>query len=1015
MIDNLLGSNIAIIGGGRFCKHFLQYLYDRTFIDSSIKVLGVADINPSAEGLQFAKEKRIFTTDDYRDLYGLSGLQVLIELTNDVTLWDVIKKSKPPGIKLIDHVEARGIWSSFQIEREKRHALKHLEGIESATPEVKNYFKAFADRLAEVIRRRNQRYLEIEKELIESERTLGQIIQGITIPIFVINEDHEITHWNKALERLTGSPAETMVGTKKQWAPFWPKERPTMADVILARISEEEIKKLYGTRWRKSALIEGAYEAEMFFPSLGENGKWCWFTAAPIKAPDGTITGAIETLWDKTEDKKVEEERERQTMLLTESAKALAESEKTMAQIIQGSTMPTFVINENNLVTHWNRALERLTGYAAEEIIGTSHQWKPFYDSKRPTMADVVLDQSGEEEIEALYGQTWRKSALIEEGYEAEAYIPKLGESGKWCWFTAAPIKAPGGRIVGAIETLWDKTEDKRSEEQRERHTRELSTLCSIYTALNNSVDLEAGINPAIREVSNFMDADGICIYLKQPDGKFHLRYGYGLSEEACRQVKVVDETSIVWTVAAINEFMIYEDLPEGCSDEICYLEREKLVSLAYIPISSKDRKTFGVIPISAKEKRAFGVIRIGSRKPGQFSHSQKHVLELIGNRIGVAIENAMLQEQVYKSEEKYRTLFNSDPHPIFILDKQTFEILDTNERAEECYGYTREELLGRPFLHLGDKDDSELVQGLKSLIKDQSKLFIKKRHYGKAGRSFFVNVNISHAEYGDSDVIIASTTDITESIEKETQLIQASKMTTLGQMAAGIAHEINQPLNVIQVCADFFLKMIHRGQIVEEEDLRSMAEDIRANVQRAAGIIQHMRDFSRQSDVMRTRIDLNEPIRDVFKVLGHQLKVHQVQLQLELQPDLPYIMADHNRLEQVFLNLVTNALDAMDEKSHHPDFKGGVKLLKIHSFSENGSVAVVVSDTGIGMTEEVMAKIYEPFFTTKKVGKGTGLGVSISYGIIKDYDGSIEIRSKFGEGTTFVLTFPAVRETPNG
>ncbi|MGB7919861.1 MAG: ATP-binding protein, partial [Desulfobacterales bacterium] len=454
----------------------------------------------------------------------------------------------------------------------------------------------------------------------------------------------------------------------------------------------------------------------------------------------------------------------------------------------------------------------------------------------------------------------------------------------------------------------------------------------------------------------------------------------------------------IIHQVAQSNQFTVYENLPEGCTDEICFLEENKLVSLAYIPIH-------------AEEKKTFGVIRIGSQKPGHLTNDQKDVLELIGNRIGVAIENAMLQEQCIKSEEKYRTLFNSDPHPIFILTTQTHRIRDINQRALDSYRYSRAEMLGLHFLELGDSDE-ELAQALQNLPLDKSLLFAKRKHYRKGRRPFFVNVNISRAKYGESEVVIASTTDITESVEKETQLIQASKMTTLGQMAAGIAHEINQPLNVIQVCADFFLKMIDRGQPIGEDDLQSMAADIGKNVQRAAAIIQHMRDFARQSSAVRNKIDINDPIRDVFKVLGHQLRVHGVELILDLDPNIPTIIADHNRLEQVFINLVTNAVDAMDEKLARPEFANSEKLLKIKSFAENGVVSVTVSDSGIGMSTEVMAKLFEPFFTTKDVGKGTGLGVSISYGIVKDYDGTINIESKLGEGTTFKLTFPAVRST---
>jgi PAS domain S-box-containing protein len=639
--------------------------------------------------------------------------------------------------------------------------------------------------------------------------------------------------------------------------------------------------------------------------------------------------------------------------------------------------------------------MENLTGAKADTMVGTTRQSTPFWGEERPTMADVILDQIGETEIKKLYGKKWRKSLLIEEAYEAEVFFPRLGENGKWCWFTAAPIKGYDGSIVGAIETLWDKTEDKKAEEERELHTRELSTLCSIYSALNAPADLESRINQAVRELLNFLSADGICIYMLDKNDQYTLRHSQGLSDDACKKVSVLNEKSIIHRVAQTNEFTIYENLPEGCLDEICLLEEEKIASLAYVPISSKEKKTLGVI-------------RIGSKTPTYFSLEQKNVLELIGNRIGLAIENAMLQEQYIKSEEKYRTLFNSDPHPIFILDSRTFKILDMNQRAQDDYGYSRTELRELNFLQLGDQIDEELNSGLQNLAEDQSLLFTKKRHNRKGGKPFFVNVNISLAKYGTGHAVIATTTDITEVVEKETQLIQAGKMTTLGVMAAGMAHEINQPLNVIQVCADFFLKMLNRGARIEDDDMRSMANDIVSNVERATGVIKHVRDFARQSEPVRSRVNLNDPIQDVFKVLGHQLKVHEIDVTLDLESDLPEVMAEHNRLEQVFINLVSNAIDAMDEKNNQPDYTDKRKQLRIKSILENKLVTVYVSDTGTGMSKEVQAKLFEPFFTTKKVGKGTGLGVSISYGIVKDYDGDIEIESEVGKGTTFKLTFPA-------
>jgi C4-dicarboxylate-specific signal transduction histidine kinase len=186
------------------------------------------------------------------------------------------------------------------------------------------------------------------------------------------------------------------------------------------------------------------------------------------------------------------------------------------------------------------------------------------------------------------------------------------------------------------------------------------------------------------------------------------------------------------------------------------------------------------------------------------------------------------------------------------------------------------------------------------------------------------------------------------------------------------------------------------------------MSKDIIENVARAAGVIKHVRDFARQSERDLKKLDINEPIRDVFKVLGHQITVHSIEVVLELEDHLPSIRAEHNRLEQVFINLVTNAIDSMDEKSARTE--GPVeKILTIKTFAQNGHVVATVSDTGTGMNEEVKNKLFEPFFTTKDTGKGTGLGTSISFGIIKDYNGTIRVETQEGKGSCFMVQFPAV------
>ncbi len=675
--------NIAIICGSVICEAILKLLLGDNFQNSNIKILAVADANDT-EGLQYAKDKGVFTTNNFNDIFKLKDLNLIIKLSKNDGLSKIIIKSKPPETRFLNYFESLFFYCLLQIENQKFEAEKQL-GENLNTGIVKEVFNKYSSSISEIINQKAKHFIEEEKELIESEKALSQIING--------------------------------------------------------------------------------------------------------------------------------------------------------------SMIPTFVIDKNHIVTHWNRALEKLTGHAAEGIVGTNRQWVPFRSAKRPTMADVIVGEMDKEKVDGYYGNAWRKSTLIEEAYEAEEFFPHVGEDGKWFFFTAAPIKASDGTVVGAIETLLDETEDVQMHEEKE----------------------------------------------------------------------------------------------------------------------IKDKKLFN------------------------------------------------LHEQCKISEEKYRSLFNNNPNPIFIIDCATFEIIDINQRVEVEYGYTKTDLLGRSFLEICDKNDISITNGLKNLSKNKSILFSKKKHFKKNKDHIFVNIKVYYSEYGNKDALIVSATDITENIEKETQLIQAGKMATLGTMAAGMAHEINQPLNVIQICSDLIIKMIKKGQAISDEELETMAHDIIENVARAADVIKHVRDFARQSERNLTKLSINDPINDVFKVLGHQLSIHQIGVKLNLDPDIPDIMAEHNRLEQVFINLVTNAIDSIDEKVEKTNDSNIEKLLTIESFVKKDHVVVTVSDTGMGMPEDVKNKLFEPFFTTKAIGKGTGLGTSISYGIIKDYGGTVDIESEENNGAKFTIKFPSI------
>lgn len=367
------------------------------------------------------------------------------------------------------------------------------------------------------------------------------------------------------------------------------------------------------------------------------------------------------------------------------------------------------------------------------------------------------------------------------------------------------------------------------------------------------------------------------------------------------------------------------------------------------------------------------------------------------------------IEEEVKASEEKYRLLFNNDPNPLFTVDWDSGKILDVNNSAGATYQYDTPQLLGMSFLDLLDPEEvdrvwAELEHAPQDVYVFVPKVWAKKKN----GDNFVINLHARSGRLKDAEngtaggALIVRTVDITRRLEQDAKLTQASKMATLGEMATGIAHEINQPLNAIQVGTDFLAKMIKRNQEIPPEQLLKVSRNISDQVARCSIIINHLREFGRKSDFHVYPIDLNIPIRDVFTMLGQQLKLRNIEVTLDLTEPLPHIQGDTNRLEQIFLNLVTNARDAMESL---PPEKP--RRLTISTRQVGDTVAATVTDTGEGISEQTREKIFEPFFTTKQVGKGTGLGLSISFNLVKDFNGDIEVDSALGEGTTFTLTFP--------
>ncbi|MEW5912190.1 MAG: PAS domain S-box protein [Thermodesulfobacteriota bacterium] len=363
------------------------------------------------------------------------------------------------------------------------------------------------------------------------------------------------------------------------------------------------------------------------------------------------------------------------------------------------------------------------------------------------------------------------------------------------------------------------------------------------------------------------------------------------------------------------------------------------------------------------------------------------------------------LEEELKRSEEKYRLFFNNDPNPIFVFDAASLEILDANDRAASEYGYEPGSLIGRSFLDLTHPGDRGRVR---SFIEGQEAFLPTVRQVRSSGDTYFANLRASYGEHLGRRAVIATTNDITQRLQTEQQLIQAAKMATLGEMSAGVAHELNQPLSVIATGSDYLRKVVDGGGLPDAATLREVATELTGQVERARRIISHLREFGRKHEVAAQNVSINDAIHGVFALLGQQLAVHNIRVQTDLAADLPPIRGELNRLEQVFINLVMNARDAIEQGREEGAAEG---LIRVASAAEGGRVVVTVSDNGCGIAAADLDRIFEPFFTTKEVGKGTGLGLSISYGIVRDFGGSIEVESQPGEGTTFRLSFPVSQE----
>jgi two-component system, NtrC family, sensor kinase len=399
-------------------------------------------------------------------------------------------------------------------------------------------------------------------------------------------------------------------------------------------------------------------------------------------------------------------------------------------------------------------------------------------------------------------------------------------------------------------------------------------------------------------------------------------------------------------------------------------------------------------IPCRVKD-RVIAYIALGRTQNGDYLTSEDlELLETVSDYVGIALENGRLYRSLEHKASEYQSLKDFSENIIesinvgVLVEDVDGRIVGWNRALEILTGRSRHDAIGR-------RTENFIPSSFLHKLTEDRDL------YKQPWLGLTVNFTATSLvdKIGNTRGTLIMVDNITDRVRLEDQLVQNDKLTSIGLLAAGVAHEVNTPLAVISSYSQML-----RKEISPEDSRYKLLEKITKQTFRASEIVNNLLNFSRTNATEFTDVDIHQVIRDTVALLEHQLKSGRIRIEQELRAEYPMTIGNAGKLQQVFLNLFVNARDAMPE--------GGE--LRIMTDTMNSKIEIVVQDSGVGISRENINKIYDPFFTTKAAGKGTGLGLSVSYGIVQEHGGTIAVESKPGVGTSFRLELPLVRKTVN-
>lgn len=363
-----------------------------------------------------------------------------------------------------------------------------------------------------------------------------------------------------------------------------------------------------------------------------------------------------------------------------------------------------------------------------------------------------------------------------------------------------------------------------------------------------------------------------------------------------------------------------------------------------------------------------------------------------------------MFEEQLEVTEGRYKDIIEQSADAIIAVNNDDL-ITAWNRGAEDIFGWDREEIIGEPQETFIPKDLLEARElecidfGMRYRGYVQN---YETERLRKDGTRVLVNLTESFIRDVEGEIVGRSQIlrDLTELKLREEQVQHSERLATVGHMAAGVAHEIGNPLTAISSLT----QLVQRK--TKDEFVQEQLKKVREQIQRITKIVRDLVDFSRPSSLEREKSQINNVIKSAVGLMKHDARCRNVTFNLKLEPDLPSIICVPDHIHQVLVNLLLNAVDAM-EGVDEPSIS-----IETEKVTDPERILIRVSDVGTGIKQENLERIFEPFFTTKEVGSGTGLGLSVSHGIIKKMGGTITAESEIGKGTTFLISLPIERRT---